>query len=103
MKGDYEEFHALKAAKKQSQSKPISSAKRAFAYGARDCHGPSGLAMTSISLLLCALVALWLWYNLKKQSQFVDAEISASTVITKYYGHIVLFSGHENKAKQSQF
>jgi hypothetical protein len=57
-KGDYEEFHVLKAAK--SQSKPISSVKSAFANDARDCHGPSGLAVTSKSLLLCALVVLWL-------------------------------------------
>jgi len=31
-----------------------------FAYGARDCHGPSGLAMTLVSLLFRVLVALQL-------------------------------------------
>jgi hypothetical protein len=32
-----------------------------------DCHGPLGLAMTSLSLLLCALVSMT---ECKKQSQF---------------------------------
>jgi hypothetical protein len=51
-----------------------------FAYDLRDCHGPSGLAMTLVSLLFRGLVALrlrsghalWLRTNLKKQSQFRD-------------------------------
>ncbi len=52
MKGDYEKFYALRWRKnkaKQSQSQTKSGL---FAYGARDCHGPSGLAMTSVSLWL---------------------------------------------------
>jgi hypothetical protein len=40
-----------------------------FAYGARDCHGPSGLAMTSGSLCLSGFVAM---RKLKKQSQFIS-------------------------------
>ena len=61
MKGDYEGFHALKAAKKQSQFKAkFERSKIDFTYNIEDCRGPLGLAMTSISLLLCALVALWL-------------------------------------------
>jgi len=35
----------------------------------RDRHGPSGFAMTLVSLLFRAFVALWLKANLKKQSQ----------------------------------
>jgi len=48
----------------QSQSQTKSGL---FSYGARDCHGPSGLAMTSGSLCLSGFVAM---RNLKKQSQF---------------------------------
>ena len=32
MKGDYEEIHALKAVRKQSQSKPIGIAMTAYAF-----------------------------------------------------------------------
>jgi len=52
------------------KTKPISEAMGLSAYDARDCHGPAGLAMTALSLFLRASVALWLWGNYAKQSQF---------------------------------
>ena len=60
--------------------------RRLFAYGARDCHGFSGLAMTFVSLLLCAPSTEFILSrvertqgtlfekkrDLKKQSQFLS-------------------------------
>jgi hypothetical protein len=43
----------LETDKKQSQYR---MEREPFVYGAKDCHGPSGLAMTAVSLLLCASV-----------------------------------------------
>jgi len=42
----YGDLDDLRQRKNKANSKPISSMKRFFAYGARDCHDPSGLAMT---------------------------------------------------------
>jgi hypothetical protein len=53
-KGDYEEFHVLKALKNKANRTQTRMERGLFAYGARDCHGPSGLAMTPVSLFLCA-------------------------------------------------
>jgi len=48
----------------QRKTKPIQSQTQTkgefLAYDTTDCRGPSGLAMTSVPLLLCALVPLWL-------------------------------------------
>ena len=54
--------HLVKTNPIQSQSQTKSGL---FAYGARDCHGPSGLAMTSGSLCLSGFVAM---RTLKKQA-----------------------------------
>ncbi|HUT44736.1 MAG TPA: hypothetical protein VMX36_00560 [Sedimentisphaerales bacterium] len=55
------------------KTKPIQSQSQTesgpFAYGARDCHSPSGLAMTSISLILCAFVAMALFEKTKPISK----------------------------------
>jgi hypothetical protein len=48
-----------------------------FAYDAKDCHSPSGLAITLVSLLLCALVPMT---RLKKQSQFAPGELSQGLI-----------------------
>jgi hypothetical protein len=70
--------HLVKTNPNKANSKPKQSHSQTewgfFVYDPRDCHGPSDLAMTSISLLHCALVPLWLWHNLKKQSQFLKGE-----------------------------
>ena len=54
MKGEYEEFHALRSVKKQSQSNPLSNGTRAFCSQRKRLPRPSGLAMTFVSLLICA-------------------------------------------------
>jgi hypothetical protein len=73
MKGNYEEFHALKAAENKAKfvlrSACCGLRYGNFANGLRDYHGPSGLAMTTLYLHLCASVPLWLYTYLKKQSQ----------------------------------
>ena len=48
---------------------------RTFDYFIEDCHGPSGLAMTSVSPLLCAFVAMDL--ILKNKANFEIAAVAA--------------------------
>jgi len=66
MIGVYEEFHALKTAKNKANSKlnkaNVERSKIDFTYNTEDCHGPSGLAMTTRA-------AGFTQYGLKKQSQ----------------------------------
>jgi hypothetical protein len=57
--------------------------------------------MTSVSLLLCALVALRLRVNLKKQSQFVPNEIGAKPYVTAYYDNMPVNGAEENKANRT--
>jgi len=53
------QYTALRGIEKQSQFKAKLKRNEGFiTYGARDCHGPSGLAMTFVSLLLCDSVPL---------------------------------------------
>jgi len=87
------------------KTKPIQSQNKAnlkqnegfFVYDPRDCHGPSDLAMTSISLLHCALVPLWLWHNLKKQSQFPKGQNDVKSIYTMEYGNLIGPRRRENK------
>jgi len=69
-KGNYEEFHAREEQKNKANQSQHKRNEVFFTCDARDYHGTSGLAITSITLLLCALVALWLLVNRSKQSQF---------------------------------
>ena len=47
IKGDYEEFCVLKAAKKQTQTKPkLNGISSILFINTEDCHSPSGFAMT---------------------------------------------------------
>jgi hypothetical protein len=75
MKGDYEDFHALKASEKQSQTNPIS-------VSPQHCWG--------------------LKANLKKQSQFVPNDIYARAFLKRVYGNMPASRAEKNKAKQSQ-
>ena len=54
--------------------------------------------MTYASLLFCALVALWLRSDLKKQSQFVKGQNDAKSVQAKVYGNLDGWMRRENKA-----
>jgi len=50
-----------------------------------------------------ASVPLWLWVDLKKQSQFLNGQIGASSYAKGDYDKISLCGAQKNKAKQSQF
>ena len=53
MIGGYKYLYALITAKNKAKLTQYLMERRLFAHSARDCHGPSGLAMTFVSLLLC--------------------------------------------------
>jgi len=59
--------------------------------------------MTSVYLLLCALVALWLRANLKKRSQFANVQNNVKSVITMVYGNLTIGRSEKTKPIQSQF
>ena len=68
-------------------------------YNTEDCHGPSGLAVTFVSMLFCDFCAFCGYEpNLKKQSQFLKGQISLSTYIRMDYIKIYGWSFGENKA-----
>jgi hypothetical protein len=94
MKRCYEELYAFWLAKKQNQS---------FNFAQRLPRGPSGLAMTFVSPLFRALVALWLIANLKKQSQFTTAQMGLKSFEKGDYGNKPAAGVEKNKANQSQF
>ena len=83
MKGDYEEFHALRRRKNKPNSKPIAGLWPKILNETNRCQ------MTE--------------HDLKKQSQFVPGRICATSFVKGDYGNIPTPRVEKNKANQSQF
>ena len=96
MKGDYEDFHALRRQKNKPNSKPI----KANLRRRRNLPRPSPSLRDEAATRRRPAEKKG---DLKKQSQFAPAQVGAKSFMKEDYDNIAAGEVKKNKAKQSQF